>query len=44
VAGKPLTYGMSMTDGCIGWEETKTMLDGLAAGIRARRLKAATSD
>jgi len=44
VAGKPLTYGMSITDGCIGWEETKTMLDGLAAGIRARRLKAATSD
>ena len=47
VAGKPLaslTYGMSITDGCIGWDETKTMLDGLAAGVRARRLKAAASD
>lgn len=42
--GKPLAYGVSITDGCIGWEETRTMLDALAAGVRARRLKEATSD
>jgi 3-deoxy-7-phosphoheptulonate synthase len=44
VAGKPLQYGVSITDGCIGWEETVKMLDGLAAGVRARRLKAAAAD
>ena len=44
VPGKPLAYGMSITDGCIGWDETRTMLDGLAAGVRARRLKAQAAD
>jgi 3-deoxy-7-phosphoheptulonate synthase len=44
VPGKPLAYGVSITDGCISWEETRAMLDGLAAGVRARRLKASTSD
>ena len=44
VPGKPLAYGMSITDGCIGWDETRAMLDGLAAGVRARRLKAEASD
>ncbi len=44
VPGKPLAYGMSITDGCIGWDETRAMLDGLAAGVRARRLKAETAD
>ena len=42
--GKPLAYGMSITDGCISWDETRVMLDGLAAGVRARRMKAAASD
>ncbi len=42
--GKPLAYGVSITDGCISWDETRAMLDGLGAGVRARRLKAASSD
>jgi 3-deoxy-7-phosphoheptulonate synthase len=44
VPGKPLAYGMSITDGCISWDETRAMLDGLAAGVRARRLKAEAAD
>ncbi|MGI8773085.1 MAG: 3-deoxy-7-phosphoheptulonate synthase [Acidobacteriaceae bacterium] len=38
VAGKPPEYGVSATDACIGWEETRTLLDELAAAVRARRL------
>ncbi|BDG05483.1 3-deoxy-7-phosphoheptulonate synthase AroG [Anaeromyxobacter oryzae] len=38
VAGKPLTYGQSITDGCIGWEDTVRALDALAASVRARRV------
>ena len=44
VSGKPLAYGVSITDGCVSWDETRAMLDGLAAGVRARRLKAETAD
>ncbi|HTW12191.1 MAG TPA: 3-deoxy-7-phosphoheptulonate synthase, partial [Solirubrobacteraceae bacterium] len=38
-AGPPetLTYGQSITDGCIGWETTVDVLDGLAEAVRARR-------
>ncbi len=32
-----LTYGQSITDGCIGWETTVQVLDELAAAVRARR-------
>jgi 3-deoxy-7-phosphoheptulonate synthase len=42
VAGKPLTYGQSITDGCIGWEETVRVLETLAASVRARRLAVAS--
>lgn len=35
--GKPLTYGQSITDGCIGWEESVQVLDELASAVRARR-------
>jgi 3-deoxy-7-phosphoheptulonate synthase len=31
-----LRYGQSITDGCLGWEETVTVLDDLAAAVRAR--------
>ena len=34
---RPLVYGQSITDGCIGWETTVEVLDGLAAAVRARR-------
>jgi 3-deoxy-7-phosphoheptulonate synthase len=44
VAGKqelsselPLTYGQSITDGCIGWDETVEVLRGLARDVRTRR-------
>ena len=35
--GKALTYGQSITDGCLGWEESKQVLDNLAAAVKARR-------
>jgi len=37
--GTPLTYGQSITDGCIGWDESVTLLAGLADSVRARRLR-----
>ncbi|MGC9158495.1 MAG: 3-deoxy-7-phosphoheptulonate synthase [Terracidiphilus sp.] len=37
VPGKPLVYGQSITDGCIGWEETHALLAELAAAVRNRR-------
>jgi 3-deoxy-7-phosphoheptulonate synthase len=33
----PLTYGQSITDGCISWEMTVPILDELAQAVRARR-------
>lgn len=32
-----LQYGVSITDACVDWEGTVSMLDTLAAGVRARR-------
>jgi len=32
-----LVYGQSITDACLGWEDTVELLDGLAASVRARR-------
>jgi 3-deoxy-7-phosphoheptulonate synthase len=32
-----LTYGQSITDGCIGWETTVEVLETLSASVRARR-------
>src|SRR3989441_6691759 len=37
--GKELVYGQSITDACIGWEETVPLLDRLAEAVRARRLE-----
>ena len=37
VAGQPLTYGQSITDGCIGWDTTVTALEQLADAVAARR-------
>jgi 3-deoxy-7-phosphoheptulonate synthase len=39
VPGQPLVYGQSITDGCIDWNETRTLLAELAAAVRARRSK-----
>jgi len=35
--GQPLTYGQSITDACIGWDGTETMLQQLADAVEARR-------
>ena len=37
VAGQPLTYGQSITDACIDWEETRQALQELAAAVRTAR-------
>jgi len=37
--GKPLAYGQSITDGCIGWEDSRKLLDTLAEAVRKRRVK-----
>lgn len=37
---KPLIYGQSITDQCIGWEGSVEILNILAEGVRARRSKA----
>jgi len=38
VAGKELTYGQSITDGCIDWDASVEVLEGLAGAVRQRRL------
>ncbi|MFO0461496.1 MAG: 3-deoxy-7-phosphoheptulonate synthase [Burkholderiales bacterium] len=38
VAGRPLAYGQSITDACIGWEDTIAALDTLAEGVAERRV------
>jgi 3-deoxy-7-phosphoheptulonate synthase len=40
VPGKPLEYGVSITDACLGWPETVKLLDVLAEGVRRRRVTA----
>ncbi|RXR03505.1 3-deoxy-7-phosphoheptulonate synthase [Pseudoxanthomonas composti] len=37
VEGQPLTYGQSITDGCIGWEASVAVLERLAQAVRRRR-------
>ncbi|EJT81264.1 hypothetical protein GGTG_01248 [Gaeumannomyces tritici R3-111a-1] len=32
-----LKYGVSITDACIGWQDTVAVLDGLAAAVKKRR-------
>ncbi|PVZ87026.1 3-deoxy-7-phosphoheptulonate synthase [Serratia sp. S1B] len=36
-SGEPLVYGKSVTDACIGWEDTETVLRELAAAVKVRR-------
>ena len=38
VPGKPLAYGVSITDACLGWDETVKVLETLAAAVRQRRV------
>jgi len=36
--GAKLAYGVSITDACIGWDDTVKLLEALADGVRRRRL------
>jgi 3-deoxy-7-phosphoheptulonate synthase len=37
VDGQALTYGQSITDACINWEDTRSLLQELATAVRLRR-------
>ena len=39
VPGTELNYGQSVTDGCIDWETSVGVLEGLAQAVRRRRLR-----
>jgi 3-deoxy-7-phosphoheptulonate synthase len=41
--GKTLVYGQSITDACVGWEDTHVLIDALMGAVRERRLKAAAN-
>jgi 3-deoxy-7-phosphoheptulonate synthase len=43
IPGKALIYGQSITDACIGWEDTRSLIDLLADAVRQRRAKAAAN-
>jgi len=38
IPGKPLEYGQSITDPCLGWEDSLAMLEFLAGAVRQRRI------
>ena len=38
VPGRPLEYGKSITDACLGWEDSMAVLEQLAQAVRERRL------
>jgi len=35
--GRELVFGQSVTDACIGWDDTHAVLEELAAAVRERR-------
>jgi 3-deoxy-7-phosphoheptulonate synthase len=37
IAGKPLVYGQSITDACMGWEDSEAALQVLAEAVRRRQ-------
>jgi len=37
VDGQPLTYGQSITDACINWDDTAIVLEELAEAVRTRK-------
>jgi 3-deoxy-7-phosphoheptulonate synthase len=36
-AGKPLAFGQSITDACLGWDDSVKLLEGLATAVSERR-------
>ena len=43
VPGKPLTYGQSITDGCIDWDASEKVLQRLSDAVQERRRVATTT-
>jgi 3-deoxy-7-phosphoheptulonate synthase len=41
--GKPLQFGQSITDACLGWDDSVALLDTLAGAVRARRRSGAAA-
>ena len=41
VPGRALAHGVSITDACLGWQDTEALLATLAEAVRARRLAVA---
>ena len=37
VPGQELQYGVSITDACIGWEDSVSVIEQLAEAVRSRR-------
>ena len=37
VEGQPLCYGQSITDACIGWDDTESIMATLSQSVKARR-------
>lgn len=37
VDGKAVTYGQSITDACIGWEDSEKVLESLSKAVIQRR-------
>ena len=37
IPGRPLVYGQSITDGCVGWDATVAMIERLSAAVARRR-------
>lgn len=44
VPGRPLVYGQSVTDACIGWETSLEVLERLSNAVRNRRSRAMPSE
>jgi 3-deoxy-7-phosphoheptulonate synthase len=42
IPGRPLVYGQSITDACLGWEESVPLMMQLAGAVRQRRRAAKT--
>jgi 3-deoxy-7-phosphoheptulonate synthase len=36
-SGKPLAFGQSITDACLGWDDSMRLLEGLASAVSERR-------
>lgn len=44
IPGQDLVYGQSITDACMGWDDTELLFSELAAAVRARRELKALKD